>query len=163
MAFKGFPCLTLCDEIHAWFNRNAKASSRRIFLFHCWKSEFKATKNISSKPFSFPQEKSIKIDTICLKLIKKHEFKPQTSTLLPCTSKHSHSSPFFLCHQMKLKNHCELKSGSSPCGLSGVKHAMYLKINKHAYRAIPPKSRDFYITWGSQQDLLFLIILSSAI
>lgn len=140
-----------------------KPDLEEFFFFTAEKVSSKPQTIFQAKPFSFPQEKSIKIDTICLKLIKKHEFKPQTSTLLPCTSKHSHSSPFFPCHQMKLKNHCELKSGSSPCGLSGVKHAMYLRINKHAYRAIPPKSRDFYITWGSQQDLLFLIILSSAI
>lgn len=157
MAFKGSPCLTLCDEIHAWFNRNAKASSRRIFLFLCWKSEFKATKNISSKTIFLPIRK-----------INQNRYnlsKTDKETWIQATSFNSVSLyiktfpfPFSLCHQMKLKNHGELKPGSSPYRSSGVRHTMYLRINKHSYRANSCQSAEIFMLCGAHNSTYYSLL-----
>lgn len=120
------------DEIHAWFNRNAKASSRIIFLFLCWNSEFKAIENISSKTIFLPTRKINQNWYSLSKTDKQIRVEAaNVSSVSLYVKTFPFPFPFSLCHEMELKNHCELKPGLSPSGLVKVRHPVYLGKQAH--------------------------------
>lgn len=118
------------DEIHAWFTRNAKASSRIIFLFLSWNSEFKAIENISSKTIFLPTREINQNWYSLSKTDKQIRVEAANVSSVSLYVK-TFPFPFSLCHEMELKNHCELKPGLSPSELVEVRHPVYLRKQAH--------------------------------
>lgn len=103
----------------------------------------KPQKIFQAKPFSFPQEKSIKIDNLSKTDKQIRDGAANVSSVSLYVKTFTLPFPFSLCHEMEVKNHCELKPGLSPSGLEEVRHPVYIGKQAHVQSLILLKCSDF--------------------